>query len=188
MADEKTRETESSEKPKRGKNNLALIVIIGVLVALLIGGGVVAAIVMTKGNSEHVEVSEAAADAAPAKNGKAAKDGKKAGPKAPAIYVGLEPAFVVNFDATQSARFLQVTVEIMTRDSSMAKLLQENDPAIRNDLLMLFGGQNATEIGTREGKEVLRKAALGAVRQLINSEGGKPDLVEAVYFTTFVMQ
>jgi hypothetical protein len=26
------------------------------------------------------------------------------------------------------------------------------------------------------------------VRQLINSEGGKPDLVEAVYFTTFVMQ
>ena len=189
MADEKKRETESSEKPKRGKNSLVLIVIIGVLVALLIGGGITAAIVFTKGSSAKVEAeAEPTADAAPGKKDKGKKEAKKEGPKAPAIYVGLEPPFVVNFDATQSSRFLQVTVQIMTRDTSMAKLLQDNDPAIRNDLLMLFGGQNATEIGTREGKEVLRKAALATVRQLISTEGGKPDLVEAVYFTTFVMQ
>jgi flagellar FliL protein len=189
MAEEKLRETESSEKPKRGKNSLILIVIIGVLVALLIGGGIVAAIVMTKGNSAKADVAaEPAADTAPGKKGKAGKEAKKEGPKAPAIYVGLEPPFVVNFDASQSSRFLQVTVEIMTRDSNMAKMLQENDPAVRNDLLMLFGGQNATEIGTREGKEALRKSALATVRQLIGTEGGRPELVEAIYFTTFVMQ
>ena len=94
----------------------------------------------------------------------------------------------MNFDATQASRFLQVTVEIMTRDSSMAQMIKENDPAVRNDLLLLFGGQDATAIGSREGKEALRKETLETVRALIKAEGGNPDLVEAVYFTTFVMQ
>jgi flagellar protein FliL len=79
-------------------------------------------------------------------------------------------------------------VELMTRDSAMAQILKDNDPAIRNDLLMLFGGQIANDIGTRDGKETLRKETLETVRSLVKNEGGKPELVEAVYFTTFVMQ
>src|SRR5690348_14897832 len=37
-------------------------------------------------------------------------------PEAPPLYVALDPPFVVNFEGDQLVRFLQVTVQIMTRD------------------------------------------------------------------------
>jgi flagellar FliL protein len=193
MAEERSeKKADEAEKPKRGKSNLILIVVIAVLTTLLVGGGITAAIVLSKGKSadhaEEASADEAPAAAGPNKKAKGKKDSKQEGPKSPAIYVPLDPPFVVNFDATQSSRFLQVTVEIMTRDSNMSTLIKENNPAVRNDLLMLFGSQNATEISSREGKEKLRKETLDTVRSLIKGEGGNAELVENVFFTTFVMQ
>ena len=39
-----------------------------------------------------------------------------------------------------------------------------------------------------EGKEKLRAAALEQVRKIVKTEGGKPESVDNVYFTSFVMQ
>jgi flagellar FliL protein len=196
MAEEKAEKAEASATAKAGKSNLILIVIIAVLGTILVGGGVTAFFLLKKDSGQTEEaVAEEAADvdeeepkAGAKKKDKAKDKDKKAGPKSPAIYVALEPPFVVNFDATQAARFLQVTVEVMTRDAGMAQMIKDNDPVVRNDLLLLFGGQDATVIGTREGKEALRKDTLETVRSLIKAEGGDSALVEAVYFTTFVMQ
>jgi flagellar protein FliL len=109
-------------------------------------------------------------------------------PLAPPQYVALDPPFVVNFEADQQVRFLQVTAQLMSRDPATIELLKANDPVVRNDLLMLFGGQKYTVISTREGKEALRVQTLAAVRKVVASAGGKPEKVEAVYFTSFVMQ
>jgi flagellar FliL protein len=192
MAVEKVEKEDSGAPVKAGRSNLILIVIIAVLGTVLLGGGVSAFFLLKKDGGAEETVAEVSAAGAAASKGDAKKSDKakekKEARKAPAIYVGLEPPFVVNFDASQASRFLQVTVQVMTRDSAMAQMIKENDPAVRNDLLLLFGGQDATVIGTREGKETLRKDTLAAVRALIKSEGGSPDLVEAVYFTTFVMQ
>jgi flagellar FliL protein len=43
-------------------------------------------------------------------------------------------------------------------------------------------------VATREGKERLRAEALKTVQRVVGSGGGKPERVEAVYFTSFVMQ
>ena len=43
-------------------------------------------------------------------------------------------------------------------------------------------------LATREGKEALRTQALTAVRQVISGAAGHPERLEAVYFTSFVMQ
>jgi flagellar FliL protein len=111
------------------KGNTMLIVIIAVLGTLLLAGGIgVAFFVGSGSHDEKADVADAAehADAAPAEaeEGKKAdksKDAKskkdKKAPKLPAIYTPLEPPFVVNFPAGQGPRFLQVTVEVMTRDS-----------------------------------------------------------------------
>jgi flagellar FliL protein len=106
----------------------------------------------------------------------------------PPIYIALDPPFVVNFEAEQLVRFLQVTVQVMTRDPQTAEQVKSNDPVVRNDLLLLLGNQNYQTISTREGKEKLRMQALDAVRKVVKSAGGKPEKVEAVYFTSFVMQ
>lgn len=107
---------------------------------------------------------------------------------APPIYVALDPPFVVNFETEGLVRFLQITVQVMTRDPATADLVHHNDPVVRNDLLLLFGNQRYEQIATREGKERLREEALAAVRRVVDSAGGRPELIEAVYFTSFVMQ
>jgi flagellar protein FliL len=109
-------------------------------------------------------------------------------PVGPPLYVALDPPFVVNFEASQLVRFLQITVQLMSRDPETVEMIKANDPVIRNDLLLLFGNQSYDVIATREGKEKLREQALEAVRKIIKSAGGKSERVEAVYFTSFVMQ
>lgn len=106
----------------------------------------------------------------------------------PAIYVSLDPPFVTNFEADQAVRFLQISVEAMTHDSATADLIKANDPVVRNDLLLLFANQKYSDIATRDGKERLRAAALAAVRKDVAANGGHPEHVDAVYFTSFVMQ
>jgi flagellar FliL protein len=118
----------------------------------------------------------------------AGKAEKKAETKLPAQYIALDPPFVVNFDAGSTARFLQVAVQLMTRSPEMVEFLKQHDPVIRNDLLLLLGNVKYEEVQTREGKEALRAAALEAVRAILKGEGADPGKLEAVYFTSFVMQ
>jgi flagellar FliL protein len=109
-------------------------------------------------------------------------------PLAPLQFHPMDPAFVVNFPAAAGARFLQLEVRIGSREPTTIALLKANDPVLRNDLLMLFGGQEFAALSSREGKEKLRADTLEAVRKVVKAEGGAPESVEAVFFTSFVMQ
>ena len=167
------------EAPK-SKMWLVIVMVIAVLAA---GGG--AAAYFMGGDADEEEA--VADDGKTQKGGKAAKK-KDQKPKLPAQYVKLEPPFVVNFEAKGMMRFLQVAVEVMTRDPETAELITKNDPMIRNDLIMLLGSQTYETISSREGKEKLRTEALNVVAKVIEAEGGNPKHVEQLYFTSFVMQ
>jgi len=119
---------------------------------------------------------------------KSAKSPPASHDSGPALYVSLDPPFVTNFEADQAVRFLQISVEVMTHDPATADVIKANDPVVRNDLLLLFGNQKYSEIATREGKERLRAAALTTLRKDVAANGGHADRVDAVYFTSFVMQ
>lgn len=155
--------------PKRSRKALVLIV----LASVLLLGGAGAATMYTLGMLP----------------GGGGDDATSAAPAAPseAIYVPLEPAFTVNFGAGGGARFLQVSVEAMTRDAAVEPQIKRHMPVIRNDLTLLFSSQSASELATVEGKEVLRTTTLETIRKILQTETGKPG-VEAVYFTSFVMQ
>jgi flagellar FliL protein len=105
----------------------------------------------------------------------------------PAIYLPIDPAFVVNFASQGKARFLQVTVEVMTRDPLMPDQIKLHMPVIRNNLMLLFSSQSYDGVSTLEGKESLREEALEVVQLILEEETGDTG-VEAVYFTSFVMQ
>jgi flagellar protein FliL len=109
-------------------------------------------------------------------------------PSGPPLYVALDPPFVANFEGDQQVRFLQITAQIMTHDPKTVEALKAADPIIRNDLLLLFSNQKAADLSTNDGKEKLRTAALAAVRKVLAANDGKPEKVDAVLFTTFVMQ
>lgn len=108
---------------------------------------------------------------------------------APAIYMPLEPAFVVNFNERGRNRYLQVGVEIMARDQAAIVELEKHLPVIRNNLLLLLGSQEAEVLRSSEGKEMIRAKALEEIKRIIQVEAGKvSESIEAVYFTSFVMQ
>jgi flagellar FliL protein len=155
---------EGSEGAPRSKKLLFIIIAV-----VLLGGGA-GAYFFLKGGDPKTEQA------------------KKEAVVQPPIYVNLDPPFVVNFEAEAAVRFLQVTVSVMTREPHIEELLKKNDPRIRNDLLMLLGGQKYATISTREGKEKLQADALEAVRAVVKSAGGEPEKIEALYFTAFVMQ
>lgn len=103
------------------------------------------------------------------------------------IYIPLNPAFVVNFENQDQVSFLQVDIQVMTFDPKVEEALKVHNPAVRNELLLLLGGKQYHEINTREGKRDLSQEAIKAIRQVLD-DVGSPSSIEALYFTSFVMQ
>ncbi|MDE2220792.1 MAG: flagellar basal body-associated FliL family protein [Gammaproteobacteria bacterium] len=122
----------------------------------------------------------------PAGDGKPAAQAAAA--RAAAIYYKFDPAFVVNFGSEGNSRYLQITLEAMSRDQGVIDAIKNNEPAIRNDLVLLYSAQQPEALLAPEGKEKLRQATLDAVRKTVVAEGARAEAVEAVYFTSFVIQ
>lgn len=125
--------------------------------------------------------------AKPDKKGDKAKKGKKSDPALPAVYLALDPAFVVNFEDQGVVRFLQITVEVGTHDPLALDAVKLHMPIIRNNLVMLFSNLNLENVTSRAGKEKLRADALLEVQKVLQEQTGDPG-VENIYFTSFVMQ
>ncbi|NZA27892.1 flagellar basal body-associated FliL family protein [Luteimonas sp. SJ-92] len=107
---------------------------------------------------------------------------------APAQYFPLNPPFVVNLSGPANGpRYLQVEVQLMTRDPVAFAALEQHAPAIRAHLLMLFSQQTSAGIADRAGRERLQAAALAEVQQLLEAETGRPG-ADALLFTSFVTQ
>lgn len=178
MADE-----EENEQPKNKGSMLTKILLFGVLplmtAIVLVVGGLFIAGVLPGGAQQAV----ATADGEEGMEG----EGEEAEEMMPAIYLPIDPAFVVNFASQGKARFLQITVEVMTRDALVPDQVKLHMPLIRNNLLLLFSAQTYDSVSTLEGKEALREEALTVVQDILEEETGEIG-VEAVYFTSFVMQ
>ncbi len=167
MASKEELDLDVQQKPA-GKKHLILYIIIGVLVLALAGVG---AMFFLKGGSKG-------------------KEGEAAAPEHEAVkeahYLPLDK-LVVNFSQRGPARFLQVDMQVMSYDAAALKALEENMPMVRNDVLLLLGGQTYEEVSSPEGKEKLRAAILAAVQHILD-EHAKGKKVDAIYFTEFVMQ
>lgn len=171
--------------PPQKSRKLLIIVLI---VILLLGISATATLVLTGVLSGGKGPAVAEATETDGKSKKDSKGGKgDAEPKAALNYVPLDPPFVVNFSASSDIRFLQITLEVGTRDPAVVELVKEHRPAIRNSLVMLFSSQDPHALNAREGKEQLRADTLAEVQKVLKAETGDVG-VENVFFTSFVMQ
>lgn len=107
--------------------------------------------------------------------------------KGAAQYLPLSPAFTVNLADPDGSHFLQVDMEVMTRDAAALEAIKQNLPQIRNALLMLLSQLKVHDVASREAKEALQKQVVDEIRKVLVAETGKPS-VEAVFFTSFVVQ
>jgi len=179
MAEAKTKEPQASGSGKGMK------ILIGVMALLLM---------VAVGAVSYLLGHRSAPAAATAENAGSAHADEKADPSSEskgsghdALYLALDPPFVVNFQSDTAARFLQVGVQLMARDQKALDAAKASEPAVRNALVMLFSSQDAKTLTSREGKEKLRSDSLDEIKKIV-SDRTKGATIEAVYFTSFVMQ
>jgi flagellar FliL protein len=181
---EKEKGKEQAVASEKKKSKLPLIIAAAVIV---LGGGGAGAWFALKPKPAAAATADAAG-AAGADKAKAEAPEKPGAKKGPPSFYKFDPAFVVNFGGEGSARYLQVTVEAMSRDAAVLEELKTDEPAVRNDLVMLFSSQDNATLMSADGKEKLRAATLDAIRKVLNGEGVKGSKIEQVYFTSFVIQ
>jgi len=184
MADEEKQEDGQEQGEEQAKGGMMKIILLVVAVLLVIGIAVGATVFLMGGDDkaqgddteqlDGEDVADTAEVAKPVKHGNP-------------IYVALNPAFVVNFENQDKVSFLQVDIQVMTYDSAVEDALKIHMPVVRNELLLLLGGKQYHEINTREGKRQLSQEAIKAIQKVLK-DAGAPSSVEALYFTSFVMQ
>ena len=102
------------------------------------------------------------------------------------IYVEVPPV-VANFEYEGSMRYLQVTVNLQTRNTASATLMKDNAPLIQGEILMLLQDLDFGTVRSTEGKSALIEMIDAGVRELFKS-GAEPLELEQVVLTGFVVQ
>lgn len=148
-----------------------LLIIIALVALLLVGAGIAVYFVLYGGGAtDQASELEESADAAE---------------KGPAQYVEMAPVFVVNLPGRPS--LLQVGVNLRVTNDQMIEFIKHNDPMLRHHLLNLLQRQDAESLQERTAKEALQVEMLNEINH-IAKELSAPDKVDALYFSSFVMQ
>jgi len=157
------RDGEEKKSPKK-----LIIMIVAAVVLLAAGGGVT--FFLMKGDSS--------------KGGKVEEEAEVHQEK---LYFDMSKPIVVDFPKGAAAQHGRITVSMLVEGPEALEVLKKNEPMIRNNLLMLIGAQDAANLNTREGKEMLRKAMMDDVTAVLVKMAGKGQ-VEEIFFTSFVLQ
>jgi flagellar FliL protein len=107
--------------------------------------------------------------------------------KQPAIFEPMAPAFVANYNVNGRQRYMQVSITMLGRNLADLEALKVHMPVIRNNLVMLFSGQDFATLATPVGQEMLRQKATAGVQEVAQKELGKV-VIEQLLFTNFVLQ
>lgn len=105
-------------------------------------------------------------------------------------YFSLKPAFVVNYGGAGRLRYLktEITLRVQTGGGTPGMMdVRHHLPYIRHALVMLFSRQTSEDMSSMEGRELLRQAALEAVRGVLMEEEGEQHVVDLL-FDSFIIQ
>ena len=193
VEEEKRDEVEQSPEEyavlKKKKMIIVIVALVSVLLAIII-----LVVVIMSGNKSQKTDTENTNEATGAKTEEKLEKSTvkneapgEADMRGRAVFYTIRPVFVVNFQQSKRAKFLQVNVDVMARDDNAIDDVIDNLPLIKNDLVKLFSSQTYDQLRTPEGKEDLRLQATKTVQEVLLRETGRPG-VEQVLFTQFVMQ
>lgn len=104
-----------------------------------------------------------------------------------AVYVPLQPAFVVNYGGVGRLKYLKAELTVRVQNEIAAEAVRHHLPYIRNNLVLLFSKQNDEDIDNQAGKEALRQQALEEIRNILLQEDGEEGVVD-LYFENFIVQ
>lgn len=162
-----------------GKSRLKLLI-------MVIGGAVVIAM-LSVGATWFFFVRGGEEEAAPAPEEIPLTAPQEMLTEGPAIYLALQPPFVVNYSVGARTRFLQLELSLVARDHIVIDTANTYMPLIRNNLLEVLSEQDFNTLRTAEGKMQLVEDLTKTVQDILEMRLGRPG-IETVLFRSFVMQ
>lgn len=174
---------------QQGLSKVVLISIIAtVLLLAIVGGG----LVLMLGGDDIDSFEDTATDSTievteQPQQTKANQSGK-AQPAKVANYWALEPPMVANYDRFGKAGFLQVSITLMTYDSDVLLHVNTHSPAIRTQILLIFNGRKYEDLVGADNQVRLQNEVKDEVNRQLRELAGLAKGVDAVYFTTYVLQ
>lgn len=176
MADEQL-EAPKDEKKKGGK--LKWIIIAVVILALLGGGAFMFKDkIMGMLGMGGDKAAEQAQDGQPVDPLAAGDQGD---PK-DTVLVSL-PTFVVNLADPLGRRYLKLTLDVEMRNQDAADKLSQNEPKVRDAVILLLSSKTFADLSTMESKIGLKDEIVKRLNQIVGGSN-----VLRVYFTELVVQ
>lgn len=105
----------------------------------------------------------------------------------PAQYIKMKPRFIVNYNVGTRQRFLQASIEIMTRSQGVVDAVELHNPMLRNEIVRILSDQDFKALRIPEGRLALKNQLQEQLIALLKSEADVEG-IEAILFTDFVMQ
>lgn len=119
---------------------------------------------------------------------------KSSGPAKPEVKEVVKPefividAFTVNLQPENGAeQYLQIQFTLEVAGLEQVEAIKTNMARVRSRVLLLLSAKKASELSTVEGKNILSKEIIAAVKQPF-ATGAKPQEVTDVLFTSFIIQ
>jgi len=148
--------------PKSSTKKILVIAAVATLVVGLSGG---AAWYFTQGNADPSKAAR-----------KAAKP----------EFLAIEP-FTVNLQPENGEQYLQIQFTLQVASLEQAELIKTNMARVRSRVLLLLSAKKASDLSTVEGKGLLSKEIIAAVK-LPFYDKAPPQEVSDVLFTSFIIQ
>ncbi|MDO3388683.1 flagellar basal body-associated FliL family protein [Gilvimarinus sp. SDUM040013] len=104
-----------------------------------------------------------------------------------AIYIPMEPPFVVNYGGAGRLKYLKTELSLRVNDVHTASAVRHHMPLIRNAMVMLLSRQSEEAITSTDGVEKLRESAKQEVIALLESEQNAAEVLD-VYFNNLIVQ
>jgi flagellar FliL protein len=186
-----------AEAEAEGGGKKKMFIIIGAAVAVALILGIIAFMMLGKGDKKTKKEGEAASQAegaaAPAAGGHGAPAAAPAaghggapaagGAASPAANIFPLDPFIVNIYDGQELRYLKVKVELEMVSPAIKSELEGRLAPIRDSILILISAKTLQDIQDVQGKNTLKDEILGAINKNI-----PPGKITKVYFTDFVVQ
>jgi len=172
------KEEQAAVEAEGGGSKKKMFIIIGAAVAVALILGVVAFMLLGKGDKKEAGKDGAKTEAKADAHGGAAPAGGAAGVSS--MYP-LEP-FIVNIYDGQELRYLKVKVEIEMAAAVKGELDARVAP-IRDAILILLSAKTLQDIQDVQGKNQLKEEIMTALNKIL-----PPGKIAKIYFTDFVVQ
>lgn len=108
--------------------------------------------------------------------------------KTESVYISLGAPLVLNLSSQRSRNtYLQLTADLLVKDSDSETLIKTHIPAIRHQLIVLLSEQPAKDMKSPSKREEIRKTATAKIQELVAELSNNEDIGD-VLFSSFLVQ